>query len=57
MKNDRQMKRLDQRAVNAVASFARGVAQNSVDAACTVFIYQPKEPKGLAQRLQEMKEK
>ena len=39
-------------AVKTMASVARSIAQGSVDGRCWWFVYQPKEPKDLAKRLQ-----
>jgi len=37
--------------VGKIASFAEAVAQDSADGRCFAFIYQPKEPDNMAERL------
>ena len=44
----------DQMIVKGVASLAKKVAQESVDARCWLFVYQSNEPEDMAKRLQEM---
>lgn len=47
-------RRLDRLAVKALASVARGIAQDSVESRCFIMIHQPEEPKDLAERLRAM---
>lgn len=49
------LKGLEQFAVKAMASVARGIAEDSVESRCFMLLHQPKEPKDLAKRLQKMK--
>jgi len=50
----KQKQKLDQVVVRAVASFARNLAIDAAGARSAWVIHQPKEPKDLAKRLQEM---
>ena len=56
MGNYAREKRLDRVLVKKMASFARGVAADSLGRTCRVFLHQPKEPKDLAERLRVMNE-
>ena len=49
--------KLNQMAVKAMASAARGIAKESIEATSWLFFNQPKEPKDLAKRLQVMENK
>ena len=51
----RARKSLDQVAVKAMASIARGIAKDSLEARCFLIMHQPEEPKDLEMRLQAMK--
>jgi len=50
-----QKNHLNQKAVKAMAFFARKTANVGVNATSITFMHQPKEPKNLAMRLQAMK--
>lgn len=55
MKKQGSNARLDQAAVKAMATVARGVAKNSINATSWLWINQPKEPENLGERLRAMK--
>jgi len=48
-------KRIDKMAVKSMASLAKNIAKDSINVASWVLVHQPKEPKDLVKRLQEMK--
>ena len=54
MKKDTKGKRIDGVVVRAMASLARGVAKDSVEATSWALVHQPKEPNELAKRLASM---
>ena len=56
MKNQ-VMSRMGKRAVKGMATITRSVAKSSINTMCMGFIYQPKEPKDLANRLAAMGKK
>ena len=55
VKRQESSKGLDQRAVSAMASLARGIAKDSIKARCFLIVHQPEEPADLEERLQVMK--
>lgn len=55
MEKQLKKKSLGQVAVGSMASIARGIARDNVGRACWGLVYQPKEPKDLANRLAAMK--
>ena len=56
-KSNETNKSFDKIAVKGMASFVRGVASDSVDNRCFLFLHQPKEPANLADRLKAMESK
>lgn len=56
-RHDELSKGMDQAIVKFAASFARGIIMEGESTASNIFMHQPKEPKDLAKRLQEMSKK
>jgi len=54
--NQTSNKSLGHKVVKAVASLARGIAEDSIDNRCWLLIHQPKEPEDMAKRLKAMRE-
>ena len=53
-KSQAKDKHLSKRVVNTLASIARGIAEDSVENHCYMFMHQPKEPKSLKERLEAL---
>jgi len=57
MKNRTDRKKPGQKVVKSMASLAKGIAKDSLDNHCFLFVYQPEKPKDMAERLAAMNTK